>query len=38
MSFDPAATAATIQATAERARDYRAKAKAANTVAAYRSD
>jgi integrase len=35
---NPAATAAQIQATADRARDYRAKAKAANTVAAYRSD
>ena len=38
MSFDSAATAATIQATAERAGDYRANAKAANTLAAYRSD
>ena len=35
---DPTAIAAQIQATADRARDYRAKAKAANTVAAYRSD
>ena len=35
---DPAATAAQIQATADRAQNYRATAKAANTVAAYRSD
>src|SRR5262245_55665049 len=38
ISSDPAALAAEVQATAERARDYRAKAKAANTIAAYRSD
>jgi site-specific recombinase XerD len=38
ISTDPAQVAAQIQATAERARDYRAKAKAANTLAAYRSD
>src|SRR5262245_53497735 len=38
ISSDPAALAAEVQATAERARDYRAKAKAANTLAAYRSD
>jgi hypothetical protein len=38
ITFDAAATAATIQATADRARDYRANAKAANTVAAFRSD
>ena len=35
---DPAAIARQIQATADRATDYRAKAKAANTLAAYRSD
>jgi site-specific recombinase XerD len=35
---DPAQVAAQLQATADHARDYRAKAKAANTLAAYRSD
>jgi site-specific recombinase XerD len=35
---ESAAIAAQIQATADRATDYRAKAKAANTLAAYRSD
>jgi site-specific recombinase XerD len=38
ITHDPAAIAAQIQATADRATDYRAKAKAANTLAAYRSD
>lgn len=38
ITSDPAPLAAELGATAERARDYRAKAKAANTVAAYRSD
>src|SRR5690349_4612632 len=38
ITSDPAAIAAQIQTTAERARDYRAKAKAANTLSAYRSD
>jgi site-specific recombinase XerD len=38
ISTDPAQVAAEIQATADRATDYRAKAKAANTLAAYRSD
>src|SRR6266508_6262135 len=38
IAADPAQVAAQIQATADRARDYRAKAKAANTAAAYRSD
>src|SRR5581483_2438287 len=32
------AIAAELSVTAERARDYRSKAKAANTLAAYRSD
>jgi site-specific recombinase XerD len=34
----PTVIAAEMEVTAERARDYRANAKAANTVAAYRSD
>ncbi len=38
IAADPAQVAAQIQATADRARDYRAKAKAANTLAAYRAD
>jgi site-specific recombinase XerD len=38
ITSDPAAIAAQIQATADRATDYRAKAKAANTLAAYRAD
>src|ERR1044071_5256512 len=38
IATDPVVLAAELGATAERARDYRAKAKAANTLAAYRSD
>jgi len=38
ISTDPAHLAAQMAATADRARDYRAKAKAASTLAAYRSD
>jgi site-specific recombinase XerD len=38
ITTDPAAIAAQLQATADRATEYRAKAKAANTLAAYHSD
>jgi integrase len=38
ITADPAIIAAQIQATADRAQDYRAQAKAANTRVAYRSD
>jgi site-specific recombinase XerD len=38
ITSDSAALAAHLQATADRATDYRAKAKAANTIAAYRAD
>jgi site-specific recombinase XerD len=38
ISSDSATLAAQLQATADRATDYRAKAKAANTIAAYRAD
>jgi hypothetical protein len=38
ITSDSATLAAQLQATADRAMDYRAKAKAANTIAAYRAD